>query len=103
MNSATVLALLAVGTYALRLAGPVFHRRLHLSERTTRLLGALATVLLAALAATAALTQGHHLADWERPGGVLIGVTLAARRMPLPVVVIGTAATTALLRLLFVP
>ena len=99
MTAAIVLALLAAGTYALRLAGPAFHHRLRLSDRTQWLFGAVATVLLAALAATSALTEGHGFAGWARPAGVLVGAALAVRRIPLPLVVVAAAATTALLRL----
>jgi len=56
-------------------------------------------VLLAALAATSALTEGHGFAGWARPAGVLVGAVLAVRRIPLPLVVVAAAATTALLRL----
>lgn len=93
------IAALALGTYAFRLAGPVFRHRLRLPDRALRLLSAAATVLLVALVATAALTQGHGFAGWARPSGVLVGGVLAVRRVPFPVVVIAAAATTALLRL----
>ena len=98
MNAVSVLALLAAGTYALRLAGPAFHHRLHLSAGAEWLLGGIATVLLTALAVTSALTEGHGFADWARPLGVAVGAVLAVRRLPLPVVVVAAAATTALLR-----
>jgi len=100
MNPVSVLTLLAAGTYALRVAGPTFHRRLRLSSRAQWLLGAIATVLLAALAATSALTEGHGFAGWARPAGVAVAGVLAARKAPFPLVVIAAAATTAILRLL---
>ncbi|GAA2070563.1 hypothetical protein [Actinomadura alba] len=53
--------------------------------------------------ATAALTEGHGLAGWARPAGVLAGGFLALRRAPFPVVVIAAAATTAVLRLCGLP
>lgn len=68
-----------------------------------RLLSAATAVLLIALAATSALTEGHSFAGWARPAGVLAGVLLAARRAPFPVVVIAACVTTALLRLAGVP
>ncbi len=94
----TMLAL-AAGTFMLRLAGPVFRHRIKISDRLQGLLSAAAVVLLIALAATAALTQGHGFAGWARPAGVLAGGLLAIRRMPLPVVIIAAAAVTAILRL----
>ncbi|MEU4997411.1 AzlD domain-containing protein [Streptomyces sp. NPDC021622] len=90
---------LAAGTYAFRLAGPVLHGRIELPARVQELLTIGATVLLVALLATGALTEGGGPAGWARPLGVLVGGVLAWRKAPFAVVVIGAAATTALLRL----
>ncbi|MEV0111949.1 AzlD domain-containing protein [Streptomyces sp. NPDC050844] len=90
---------LAAGTYAFRLAGPVLHGRIELPARIQELLTIGATVLLVALLATGALTEGGGPAGWARPLGVLAGGVLAWRKAPFAVVVIGAAATTALLRL----
>lgn len=97
------ILVLAAGTYAFRLAGPAFRHRLRIPAHVQRLLAAAAAVLLIALVATAALTQGHGFAGWARPVGVLAGGVLAAKRLPFPVVVITAAAVTALLRLAGVP
>jgi branched-subunit amino acid transport protein len=97
------IAVLAAGTYAFRLAGPVFRHRMRIPDRLQRLLSVATAVLLTALVATAALTQGPGFAGWARPVGVLVGGALALRRAPFPVVVIAAAATTALLRLAGVP
>ena len=94
---------LAVGTYTMRLAGVVLRDRLELSENLQRLLPMAAAALLAALAATAALTEGTGVAGIARPAGVAVGALLAWRRMPFVVVVIGAAATAALVRLAGVP
>ncbi len=102
MSLLAIIAL-AAGTYAFRVAGPLLRRRLRLPERLRRLLSAAAAVLLTALVATDALTQGHGFAGWARPAGVLVGGILAIRRVPFPVVIIAAAATTALLRLAGVP
>jgi uncharacterized membrane protein len=101
----TLVALLALagGTFLYRITGPVLGDRLRLSERAERLANDAATVLLVALLASSALTHGHDFAGWARPAGVGVGVLLVLRRAPFPVVVIGAAATTALLRLLGVP
>ncbi|MGW4891869.1 AzlD domain-containing protein [Kitasatospora sp. NPDC004240] len=93
------IALLAAGTYALRLAGPLLGHRLSVSDRVQRLLAVAAAVLLVALVATGALTQGQHFAGWARPAGVLVAAVLALRRAPFPLVVVAAAGTTALLRL----
>jgi branched-subunit amino acid transport protein len=96
---ALVIAMLAIGTYAFRLTGPLLRHRVRMPDRLERLASTAAAVLLVALAATAALTQGHAFAGGARPAGVLAGGILAARKAPFPVVVLAAAATTALLRL----
>ncbi|MCX4882776.1 AzlD domain-containing protein [Streptomyces sp. NBC_00847] len=95
---ALILAL-AVGTYAFRLVGPVLHGRVELPVRLQELMAAGAVVLLVALLATGALTEGGGFAGWARPGGVLVAGVLAWRRAPFAVVVVGAAATTAVLRM----
>ncbi|MBC6457277.1 AzlD domain-containing protein [Actinomadura sp. HBU206391] len=72
---------------------------MRIPDHLQRLLSIAAAVLLIALAATAALTEGHGFAGWARPAGVLVGGLLAVRRVPFPAVVIAATATTALLRL----
>ncbi|GGN85799.1 hypothetical protein GCM10011579_076990 [Streptomyces albiflavescens] len=89
---------LAVGTYAFRLVGPLLHGRVELPARVQELLSTAAVVLLVALLATGALTQAHGFAGWARPLGVLVGGVLAWRRAPFVMVVLGAAAVTALLR-----
>ncbi|MGI8798015.1 MAG: AzlD domain-containing protein [Pseudonocardia sp.] len=92
------LAVLALGTYLMRLAGLLLRERLKLPERVTRLLDLGATALLLALVATAALTDGGGFAGWARPAGVLVGAVAAWRRAPFAVVIVLAAATTAGLR-----
>ena len=94
------LAVLAAGTYAFRIAGPALRHRWRLPVWVETLLGDAATVLLVALVATSALTEGHELAGWARPAGVLVALVLVLRRAPFPVVVMAAAGTTAGLRLL---
>ena len=94
---------LAVGTYALRLSGVLLRGKLTLSVRVRQLLPMAAAALLAALAATAALTEGVGFAGIARPAGVAVGALLAWRRAPFVVVVVAAAATAALLRLAGVP
>ncbi|MEV5509899.1 AzlD domain-containing protein [Streptomyces orinoci] len=94
------ILLLALGTYGLRLCGPLLHSRLTLSARTRVLLARSGVVLLCTMAATSALTTGHGFAGWSRPAGVLVGAALALRRASFLVAVLAAAATTAGLRLL---
>jgi branched-subunit amino acid transport protein len=95
--------ILAVGTFSLRIAGPLLRTRFELPERVQQLMSAAAVVLLAALVATAALTDGHGAAGIARPAGVLVGGVLALRKVPFVLVVVAAAATAAGLRLLGVP
>ncbi|MFJ8634690.1 AzlD domain-containing protein [Streptomyces sp. NPDC093568] len=99
MNATVAMILaLAVGTYAFRLVGPALHGRVDLPARIQELLAAAAVVLLVALLATGALTEGGGFGGWARTAGVLVAGVLAWRGAPFPVVVLGAAGATALLR-----
>ena len=98
MLIAAIIAL-AVGTYTMRLAGVLLRDRLELSDPLQRLLPMAAAALLAALAATATLTEDGAFAGIARPVGVAVGAVLAWRRAPFVVVVVAAAASAALLRL----
>jgi len=90
---------LAAGTYLVRLSGLLLGRRLRIPDGVRRHLDLGATALLIALVATAALTQGEGFAGWARPIGVALGAVAAWRRLPLVVVVLVAAGSTAALRL----
>lgn len=96
-------AVLGVGTFAFRFAGPVLRARVELSPRVERLMAVSAVVLLAALVATTALFEGDGFAGFARPAGVAVGGLLAWKKAPFVVVVLAAAATAACLRLLGVP
>jgi branched-subunit amino acid transport protein len=96
-------AVLALGTFAFRFAGPLLRSRVKLSPKAERLMALAAVVLLAALVAVSALTEGHGFAGFARPAGVLVGGVLAWRKAPFVLVVVAAAATAALLRLAGVP
>ncbi|NUT34089.1 MAG: AzlD domain-containing protein [Hamadaea sp.] len=99
-----VVALLAIGTYAIRATGVLLRGRLVLPAWLETLLPVAATTLLAALVATAVFTDAGQLAfGVARPVGVLVGAALALRRAPFAVVVVAAAATAALLRLAGLP
>ncbi|HEU5472867.1 MAG TPA: AzlD domain-containing protein [Actinophytocola sp.] len=102
MNIVAVLVL-AAGTYAFRVAGPLLRDRFEVPDRIRRLLSTAAVVLLFALIATAALMDGQRFAGFALPAGVLAGGVLAWRRAPFIVVVLVAAGVTAGLRLLGVP
>ena len=92
--------LLAAGTFAFRLAGPLLSQRLQVSARVQRLLTLSAIALLAALVATAALTSNGGFSGAARPAGVSVGALLAWFRLPFVVVVVAAAGTAAVLRML---
>lgn len=94
----TAVAVLALGTYLLRLAGVLLRERIDLPDGISRVLPMSAAALLAALAATAALTEAAGSAGVARPAGVAVGALLAWRRAPFGVVVVAAAATAAGLR-----
>lgn len=94
---------LAVGTFACRVAGPLLRARVQISDRAQQLVAISAVVLLAALVATSALMEGQEFAGVARPAGVAVGGVLAWRKAPFVLVVVGAAVTAAGLRLLGVP
>jgi branched-subunit amino acid transport protein len=101
-NSTLVIAgmgTLAAGTYAFRVSGQLLRAKIYFPPRATRLLEAAAVILLAALVATTALTEGHAFSGFARPAGVLVAGLLAWRKAPFLAVVLAAAAVTALLRL----
>jgi branched-subunit amino acid transport protein len=97
------MATLAGGTYAIRLSGQLLRARITFPPRAEKLLEGATVVLLAALVASTALTEGHGWAGLARPSGVVVAGLLAWRKAPFLVVVIAAAVTTAGLRLLGVP
>lgn len=99
MTLGVVLAL-AVGTYLLRLAGPLLRDRIRFSERAERLMSIAAITLLGAFIVTSALVESGGFAGWARIAGVAVGGVLAFRKAPFVLVVVAAAATTAGLRLL---
>jgi branched chain amino acid efflux pump len=106
----TAILVLAAGTYAFRLAGPLLRNRLakaggtaELPPRLEEVLSTAATVLLVALVATSALTDGGSFAGIALPAGVLAGGVLAWRKAPFVVVVVAAAVVAAGLRALGVP
>jgi uncharacterized membrane protein len=94
------MLVLAGGTFAFRLTGPLLRRRAGFPPRVEKLMEISALVLLAALVATTALTQGHGTAGVARPAGVFVAAILAWRKLPFLTVVLSAAAVTAVLRLL---
>ncbi|MFD4181348.1 AzlD domain-containing protein [Rhodococcus sp. NPDC058514] len=107
MNSPLLLVIavlvLGAGTYAFRFAGPALRSRGIVPDRLETVLATGAVVLLTAVAATGALTEGGGAAGIARPVGVLVGGVLVWRKAPFVVSILAAAATAAILRLLGVP
>ncbi|HEX6356075.1 AzlD domain-containing protein [Actinophytocola sp.] len=107
----TAVLVLAAGTYAFRLAGPLLRERLarahggeaELPPRLSEVLSTAATVLLVALIATTTLTDAGSFAGIALPAGVLTGGVLAWRKAPFVIVVVAAAVVAAGLRALGVP
>lgn len=97
------IAVLATGTFALRIAGPLLRSRIKVSPRFEAITGSAAACLLVAVAVTGAVFAGAEFAGWARAAGAGVGVLAALLRAPLPVVVILAAATAAGLRALGIP
>jgi branched-subunit amino acid transport protein len=93
-----VVVLLAAGTYALKAAGPLLLGQRVLSpavERTTTLLP---PALLAALVVTSVATAGQRIVLDARVPALFVAALLLYMRAPFVVVVLGAAATAALVR-----
>ncbi|MBF6126767.1 AzlD domain-containing protein [Nocardia brasiliensis] len=91
---------LAAGTFAFRWAGPALRERIRFPARIVRVLEVGAVVLLAALVAVTALPAGTDHLGFALPAGVLVAGVLAWRKLPILVVILAAAGTTALLRFL---
>ena len=100
ISLAVGITVLALGTYAMRAAGPVLRNRISVSDAVEKLLDRATVVLLVAVALTGAFFIDLDFAGWARPAGVTVGVIAALLRAPLAVVVILAAATAAGLRAL---
>lgn len=97
----TAIVVLAVGTYLIRLAGPLLRDRLTMSEEMQEFLKTAAVVLLVALIVSSAMPEANDLHSWALPAGVVVGGALAWMKLPFALVIVIAAAVTGLLRLLF--
>lgn len=95
------IAVLSLGTAAIKSTGPVLLGGHQPGERTFAVISLFAPALLAALVVYETLSDGHEgLVVDARVLGVAAAVTALLLRAPLAVVVLGAAATTALARAL---
>jgi branched-subunit amino acid transport protein len=99
----SAMFVLAAGTYAFRFVGPALRNRISFPPRAVKLLETSSIVLLAALVVMTGLYEGHSFAGVARPAGVLVAGGLAWRKAPLLLVILASACTAAVLRLLGIP
>jgi branched chain amino acid efflux pump len=94
------IAALALGTYAMKAAGPLVLGARRLPPLAERIAGLAAVALLCALIALQTFTDGGELVfDGPLVAGVAVAGVAVWRRAPFVAVVLAAAATTALLRL----
>jgi len=89
---------LAAGAYAFKVLGLVIIGNRVLPPRLERCLALIPAALLAAIIAKDTLTIGHHLQVDARLAGVSAAILAAWRKMPVIVVILVGAGTTALVR-----
>jgi branched-subunit amino acid transport protein len=92
------IALLTLGTVAIKATGPVALGGRDLPPRLAGVVGRLAPALLAALVVVETFGRDHSLGVNESAVGLLAAAVALAARLPMIVVVIIAAAVTAGLR-----
>jgi hypothetical protein len=94
-----LIAVLALATAVLKLAGPLALGGRPLPARALTIVGLLASALLAALVVVETFGKGRSLTLDARALGVAFAALALWRRAPMTVVVLGAAAVTAIARL----
>ena len=94
------VAVLALGTAVLKLAGPLALGGRPMSASALNVVELLASALLAALVVVETFGKGRALVFDARVLGAAFAVVALTRRAPMIVVVVGAAAVTAIARLL---
>ena len=95
-----VLVSLGAVSYALKALGPLSAGGRQLGPKTQRLLELVAVPLLGALIVVQSFGNGRHLVLDARTPALAIAAALAWRRAPFLVIVLASAATAALARLI---
>ena len=94
----TIIAVLAVVNFTIKATGPLIAGRRELPPTLQRLVDASVAGLVAALIVTGTFAAGKELVIDERAGGMVAAVLASLARLPMLVVLVAAAATTALLR-----
>lgn len=101
MSEAWVIVLaVALGTIAIKAAGPVLLGGRPLPPTVARVVALLAPALLAALVATTAVGSGQEVELDARAAGLAVAAVAIALRAPVLLVVVLAAAVAALIRLI---
>jgi len=94
----TVLIVMAVGTFALKAAGPLVLGERSLPLPVQQVVALLPAALLAALAIVSTVGDGSAIALDARPVGLVVAGVALWRRAPFVVVIVLASAATALTR-----
>jgi branched-subunit amino acid transport protein len=95
----TAIVVAGIGCYLLKLAGLSVPASVLERPVVRRVAGLIPVALLSALVAVQIFSSGHRLVLDERAAGLAAAATLLVLRAPFLLVVLGAAATAALLRL----
>ena len=97
----TLIIALGVGAYAFKVLGLVVVGARTLPPVVERCLALIPAALLSALIVKDTFSVGQELVLDARAAGVAVAVVAAWRRVPIPVVIVLGAATTAVVRAAF--
>jgi branched-subunit amino acid transport protein len=100
MNLLVPMLILAAGTLAFRIVGPLLRTRVTVPPRVETIVSMSVAVIFVALVATSALIVDRQFAGFALPAGVIVAAVLAWRKAPFVAVVVAAAATTATVRAL---
>ena len=96
----TLIAVLAVVNFTIKATGPLIAGRRELPPTLQRFIDASVAGLVSALIVTGTFAAGKELVIDERAGGMAAAALAVIARLPMLVVLIAAAGTTALLRAL---
>ena len=95
-----LVLVLAAGTIALKVVGPIFAGGAAPPAALTRVIALLTPALLTGLVVTSTFGSSHGLVIDARAAGVGLGLGLLLLRAPLVVALVGSAAAVAAIRVL---
>jgi protein involved in polysaccharide export with SLBB domain len=94
-----LVLVLATGTIALKVIGPIFAGGAAPPAALTRVISLLTPALLTGLVVTSTFASGHDLVIDARAAGVGLGLALLLLRAPLVVALVAASAAVAVIRL----